>query len=205
MYGHIQTCSKQLSCSPEKGCVALSYTRASSTDSNIKGRKIKEPTGMGLPKPAVGPTAGCFTAPSASGGIAGSSSVPQVGLGHSPMEHLLQKRTKIGAGAPWALLTRHPQGACFQSPCSTVLSGPWWGFSLPSKPRRWRAEGAESSHLFPAFIRRGKKIEHLHFFLHLWVIKNISTTSVSPLPRITQVSPFCKGVSPPRDAEPCMH
>lgn len=55
MYDHLQVCSKQLSCSPEKGRVALSRCRTSSTDSNIKDRKIKEPSSMGLPKAAVGP------------------------------------------------------------------------------------------------------------------------------------------------------
>ena len=125
--------------------------------------------------------------------------MPQAGLGHPLMEHPPQKRTKSGAEAPWAVPTWHPWEACSQSPCSTVFSRPWWGFSLPRKPRRRRAEGEDSSHFFPAFIQKEnnlkKKKNHI-FFLHLWVIKCISTTCVSPLPRLTQVSPSCEGAWP---------
>lgn len=42
----------------------------------------------------------------------GRSSVPQAGLGHSLMEHLLRKRTESRAGTPWAALAWHRVELC---------------------------------------------------------------------------------------------
>ena len=150
-----------MSCSPKKGCVALLHSRAGSTDSNIKGRKIQEPTSMGLPKPAVGPSLAASQLP---WHLEGSQEQLDAPGWTWPLTDGASATEKDQEQSRGSLGSAHmaPTGSLFS--ISLKLSGPCWGFSLPSKPRRWRAESEDSSHLIPAFIQRGKQCENSHFF-----------------------------------------